>query len=77
MARIEYRVLSAHGNWRVTRDGADLGVHADKADAVSKARQMARADKAEGQDTQLVVQREDGTWQTEWTYGNDPFPPRG
>ena len=27
--------------------------------------------------SKIVVQRHDGTLKTEWTYGRDPFPPRG
>lgn len=26
---------------------------------------------------QILVQRDNGQWRTEWTYGQDPFPPRG
>lgn len=77
MARIEYKVLSAQGDWRVTRDGTDVSRHANKDAAVQEARDLARADKANGHDTQLLIQKSDGTWQTEWTYGHDPFPPRG
>lgn len=77
MARIEYRVLSAQGDWRVTKDGVDVSRHANKDDAVEQARSLAKQDKANGHDSQLLVQKSDGTWQTEWTYGNDPFPPRG
>lgn len=77
MARIEYRVLSAQGDWRVTRDGSELGRYKLKAEAVEYARARAKSDHLNGHDTQLVVQKSDGTWQYEWTYGNDPFPPRG
>lgn len=30
-----------------------------------------------GECSQIKVQRADGTFQTEWTYGSDPFPPGG
>lgn len=30
-----------------------------------------------GFDAQVIVQGRDGQWRTEWTYGNDPYPPRG
>jgi hypothetical protein len=77
MARIEYRVLSAQGDWRVTKDGKDVSKHSLKQDAVTEAKRLAKQDKASGHDTQLVIQKSDGTWQTEWTYGHDPFPPAG
>jgi hypothetical protein len=31
----------------------------------------------EGTCSQIKVQKMDGQIQTEWTYGQDPFPPRG
>jgi hypothetical protein len=27
--------------------------------------------------SQILVQGDAGRWRTEWTYGSDPFPPRG
>jgi hypothetical protein len=27
--------------------------------------------------SQIMVQGTDGKWRTEWTYGQDPFPPPG
>jgi hypothetical protein len=27
--------------------------------------------------SQIIVKKKDGTFQTEWTYGKDPFPPPG
>lgn len=27
--------------------------------------------------SQILVQNDDGRFRTEWTYGNDPFPPKG
>lgn len=27
--------------------------------------------------SQIIVQGQYGQWRTEWTYGQDPFPPRG
>ena len=32
---------------------------------------------APGVCSQILIQKGDGTFQTEWTYGKDPFPPRG
>jgi hypothetical protein len=31
----------------------------------------------QGFDSQVLVQGRDGKWQTEWTYGKDPYPPKG
>jgi hypothetical protein len=61
------------GNWKVTHGGSTLDTHANKADAIASARAWAKANPP----SQVLVQKQDGTWQVEWTYGDDPFPPRG
>lgn len=73
MARAIYRVLPASGAWQVKKDGAVLSNHRTKDPAIDDARRRALAN----QPSQVVVHRADGTIETEWTYGDDPFPPRG
>jgi len=75
MTRTVYYVLSNQGSWRVTRESADrtLRVFDRKVDAIEYARNVARNNKP----SMVRVQRADGTWEDEWTYGDDPFPPRG
>lgn len=73
MARRVYYVSPAGANWKVTHQGQVLGTHANKADAIASARRWAKANPP----SQVLVQRQDGTWQTEWTYGDDPYPPPG
>ena len=62
------------GNWQVKQQGAERasGVFERKADAVERGRELAR-----GQHGQLLIRGTDGRIQTEHTYGNDPFPPKG
>lgn len=74
MARNVYLVLTDGGNWKVTKAGGlVLSTHADKEDALAAARTVAKAN----QPSQVKVQKQDGTFQTEWTYGDDPYPPKG
>jgi hypothetical protein len=47
-----------------------------KTEAIKEARRMVRTAK-EGEITQIIVQKENGQIQTEWTYGTDPYPPAG
>jgi hypothetical protein len=47
-----------------------------KEDAIKKAKQMVAA-LPEAEVSSIRVQRADGKFQTEWTYGNDPYPPKG
>lgn len=65
------------GNWKVHWEKDTSGtLFTRKEDAVKAARKLV-ADLPAGQVSQIIVQREDGTFQTEWTYGQDPYPPRG
>lgn len=76
MSRKTYHVTPAEdGNWKVKGEGASraAGIHEDKTDAVQQARDLAKAS-GKGQ---VVIHRRDGTIQTEWTYGQDPYPPEG
>jgi hypothetical protein len=73
MARKVYRVVPAGGMWQVTHEGAPLSTHDTKPPAVSAGQTVAQAN----QPSQLVVHRTDGTFEYEYTYGDDPFPPAG
>ena len=73
MERKIYRVVPNNGNWQVKKDGIVLSNHVLKSDAITKGRLLAVAN----QPSQLVIHRADGTIETEFTYGNDPYPPAG
>ena len=74
MARKVYRVLPDGGSWKVTGPtGSTLSTHSTKPPAVSAGQTAAKAD----QPSQLVVHKADGTFEYEYTYGDDPFPPKG
>ncbi len=73
MERKIYRVVPNNGNWQVKKDGIVLSNHVLKSDAITKGRSLAVAN----QPSQLVIHRADGTIETEFTYGNDPYPPAG
>lgn len=73
--RKTYHVTADGDDWRVKAEGAQRasGVRENKADAVDLARELAK-----NQDQgQVVVHRADGRIQTEYTYGKDPYPPKG
>lgn len=75
MPRTVYRVLPDGNEWIVRRDGADRADsrHPTKEPAVNRARALC----LNNMPSQLVVHRRDGTIEYEYTYGNDPYPPRG
>lgn len=69
-----YRVLPDGEGWKISSDGlGTLGHYDRKSDATDQARSLAKASGL----SQVVVHNKDGKFGTEWTYGDDPFPPRG
>jgi Uncharacterized protein conserved in bacteria (DUF2188) len=78
MARVVYRVLPDSGDWKLTREGVDQRRFLVKTQAVAYGQQQARSEwEVYRRPTQLVVHKADGTFEYEYTYGQDPFPPTG
>ena len=73
MARKIYYVSPSDGRWKVTDQGTTLSEHHTKDAAIEAGRTTAKA----YQPSQLVMQHADGTLETQYTYGDDPFPPKG
>lgn len=73
MARSVYFVLKDHSGWKVTEEGRELSQHETKEDAIDAAVRAAQANEP----SQVRVQKQDGTWDEERTYGDDPYPPSG
>jgi hypothetical protein len=73
VARKVYRVVPASDMWQVKHNGGILSSHYTKQAAIDSGRLVAKANEP----SQLVVHKSDGTIETEWTYGNDPYPPQG
>lgn len=73
--RTVYRVLPSGDDWIVKRDGAEQAARRfdRKQDAIVYARRVAKNNRP----SQVVVHRQDGTIETEWTYNGDPYPPPG
>lgn len=63
------------GDWKVKKEGATkaTNVYANKEDAVQRAKELAKNQEL----GQVKIQKSDGKFQTEHTYGKDPFPPKG
>lgn len=57
--------IKGEGNQRATE------VHDTQADAIERAREIARK-----QGSEVVIHRRDGTIRDSDSYGRDPFPPR-
>lgn len=76
MARAIYYVLKAGDQWKIRHDDKDYP-YRTQADAMRAAVDAAHKAGRDGHDAQVLVQGRDGKWQTEWTYGDDPYPPPG
>lgn len=67
------RVLPNNGDWKVTYNGSFYSSHILKSAAVDKGTLLAKSNLP----SQLIIHRADGTIETEYTYGSDPYPPVG
>ncbi|NDY41590.1 DUF2188 domain-containing protein [Dissulfurirhabdus thermomarina] len=63
------------GGWNVKEENASRASssHDTKAEAIARAKESAKK-QALGQ---VIIHKQDGTIQTEHTYGKDPYPPEG
>jgi hypothetical protein len=61
------------GDWNVKKSGSNIGTFERKSDAVEVGKDIAKG----AGHGQIVIHRQDGTIQTEHTYGGDPHPPKG
>ena len=78
MARIQY-VVGPHGaDWQVSQGGKATTGFKTQAAAIRAAVDAAHTTgKTHSDGAQVLVQRPDGQFRTEWTYGHDPYPPKG
>jgi len=73
MSLARYFVFERGPDWLVTLDGAPLGRHTDRAEALSSAIVMADLMGAMKHDADVVLEA-DGQLAIAWTYGVDPMP---
>lgn len=75
--RKKYHVThrSADSKWQGKLEGADRAsvIEDTKAEAVAKTCDIAR----NNQPSQVIIHYMDATIEKEYTYGNDPYPPKG
>ncbi len=76
MARARYYVLKDGLKWKIRHQEKDYSYETQRA-AMNAAVDAAHESGKSGHDAQVLIQGRDGQWQTEWTYGHDPYPPKG
>lgn len=72
MSRNIVRVLPQDGNWKVTFNSIFKKKFELKSEAISYWRELAQNNKP----SQLVIHKADWTIEIEYTYWNDPYPPK-
>lgn len=77
MARAQYFVVKHEGQWKIKLEDKHHGPYPTQRDAIRHAVDAAHKAGQNGHDAQVLIQGEDYKFRTEWTYGNDPYPPKG
>jgi Uncharacterized protein conserved in bacteria (DUF2188) len=75
MARAQYFVVLHEG--KIKHQGKHYGPYATQRDAIRVAVDTAQKAGTQGHHAQVLAQGQNNQFRTEWTYGNDPYPPRG
>jgi hypothetical protein len=77
MARLQYFVVRHENQWKISFDGKHYGPYSTQAIAIRTAVDAAHSSGKNGHDAQVLVQGLNSQFRTEWTYGSDPYPPKG
>lgn len=70
----QLHVVRCGEDWKLKQDNAlrNFGVFGTQREAIDRGRQIAR-----NQHEELTVHATDGKIRAKWSYGNDPYPPKG
>jgi hypothetical protein len=77
MARAHYYVVLHQNEWKISFENQHYGPYSTQAAAIRAAVDAAHSSGSKGLDAQVLVQGVNNQFRTEWTYGHDPYPPRG
>ena len=72
MAHIPYIVFREQGQWAIKSNGMHYGPYATQRDAIRAAVDAAYEAGKKGLSGQVLLEDQ---FRTEWTYGEDPYPP--
>ncbi len=77
MERQVYYVVLHENEWKISYNGKHYGPYRTQANAIRQAVDAAHESGKKGYPAQVVIQDRNNQFRTEWTYGNDPYPPPG
>lgn len=69
-------VLSYGAHWKVRCEHCGEEIKNTQYEAIKLAKNHV-ASLSPGTLSQILIQGDDGRFRAEWTYGSDPFPPKG
>jgi hypothetical protein len=75
--RAVYYVVFHAGQWKIKHRDKHHGPYSTQREAIRVAVDTAHKAGTMGFDAQVLVQGENNQFRTEWTYGHDPYPPKG
>jgi hypothetical protein len=76
MPRDRYFVVLHHDEWKIRHDGQHSNPFDTQQEAISQARERAKAAADSGHPSQVLVEGAPNSFREEWTYGDDPGPPK-
>jgi hypothetical protein len=77
MARAQYFVVLHNDEWKIKHLDKHYGPYESQRAAIKAAVERANKSGLAGEAAQVLIQGEDHLFRTEWTYGSDPYPPKG
>jgi hypothetical protein len=77
MQRLQYFVVHHDNQWKIKSKGNHSTPFKTQMLAITEAINQAHYSSQNGQPSQVIVQGLDNNFRTEWTYGEDPYPPEG
>ena len=77
MDRNQYVVVLHNDEWKIKYGEKHYGPYSSRAAAIRAAVDTAHRLGLLGHDTQVLIESMNNLIRTEWTYGHDPYPPRG
>jgi hypothetical protein len=73
----KYFVVRHQGQWKIKHAGRHSIPYRTQSEAIQGALSRVRRTEGRGKNAQIFVQDKQHTFRTEWTYGMDPYPPKG
>ena len=74
MSRKNQYIVPTNNGWGVRGEGSQriTAEYKTQREAIERGRDIAR-----NQESELRIQGENGKFREAWSYGNDPYPPKG